>query len=203
MASRTASSYVLLLVSVFYISAVLVTAANKPTTAAASDSSFIKTSCTSTTYPAVCVRSLSAYASNIKQSPRQLALTALSVSQTRAESCKSFVVKLGKFKNLKSRERKAIKDCLDEVSDTVDRLSKSVKELKQSGQSKGPDFEWHMSNVETWVSAALTDENTCSDGFAGKTFDGKVKASVRAQIVSVAQYISNALSLVNQYAEKH
>ena len=116
---------------------------------------------------------------------------------------KSFVTKLAKFKNLKSSERKAIKDCLDEVSDTVDRLSKSVQELKQSGQSKGSDFEWHMSNVETWVSAALTDENTCSDGFAGKTFDGKVKASVRAQIVSVAQYISNALSLVNQYAEKH
>ncbi|TXG70728.1 hypothetical protein EZV62_005663 [Acer yangbiense] len=203
MASRTASSYVLLLVSVLYISAVLVTAANKPTAAAVSDASFIKTSCTSTTYPAICVRSLSAYASNIKQSSRQLALTALSVSQTRAESCKSFVTKLGKFKNLKSRERKAIKDCLDEVSDTVDRLSKSVQELKQSGQSKGSDFEWHMSNVETWVSAALTDENTCSDGFAGKTFDGKVKASVRAQIVSVAQYISNALSLVNQYAEKH
>ncbi|KAK3220960.1 hypothetical protein Dsin_014930 [Dipteronia sinensis] len=190
MALRTASSYVLLLVSVLYISAVLVTAANKPSTATASDASFIKNSCTSTTYPAICVRSLSAYASNIKQSPRQLALTALSVSQTRAESCKSFVVKVGKFKNLKSRERKAIKDCLDE-------------ELKQSGQSKGPDFEWHMSNIETWVSAALTDENTCSDGFAGKAFDGKVKASVRAQIVSVAQYISNALSLVNQYAEKH
>ncbi|KAK2653576.1 hypothetical protein Ddye_013432 [Dipteronia dyeriana] len=204
MASRTAASCVLLLVSVLYISAVLVTAANKPTAAAAaSDASFIKTSCTSTTYPEICVRSLSAYASNIKQSPRQLALTALSVSQTRAESCMSFVIKLGKFKNLKPRERKAIKDCLDEVSDTVDRLSKSVQELKQSGQSKGPDFEWHMSNVETWASAALTDENTCSDGFAGKAFDGKVKASVRAQIVSVAQYISNALSLVNQYAEKH
>ncbi|KAK3188796.1 hypothetical protein Dsin_028357 [Dipteronia sinensis] len=150
MASRTVSSYVLLLVSVLYISAVLVIAANKLAAAAASDANFIKTSCPSTTYPAI-------YA-DLSHSLRK---------QHKAQS-------------------PPIKDSLDEVNDTVDRLSKSVQELKESGQSKGPDFEWHMSNVETWVSAALTDENTCSDGFAGTAFDGKVMASVRAQIVSVA-----------------
>ncbi|KAL5744354.1 hypothetical protein ACOSP7_027217 [Xanthoceras sorbifolium] len=196
------ASCVLLLVSLsLFISAT--TTAKPTTTRSTSDINFVKTSCRSTTYPAICVQSLSGYASAIQQSPREMALTALSVSQARAESCKSFVTKLSKFKNLKSREQKAIHDCLDEVNDTVDRISKSVQELKQSGGSKGQDFEWHMSNVETWVSAALTDENTCSDGFAGKAFDGKVKTSVRAQIVSVAQYISNALCLVNQYASKH
>ncbi|KAK3188795.1 hypothetical protein Dsin_028356 [Dipteronia sinensis] len=175
MASRTVSSYVLSLVSVLYISAVLVTAANKPIAATASDASFIKISCTSTTYPAICA--------DLSHSLRSVC----ELNQSRVLQ----VVrgKAWKVQELEIQRAKAIKDNLDEVSDTVDRLSKSVQELKQSGQPKGPDFEWHMSNVETWVSAALIDENTCSDGFAGNAFDGKVKASVRAQIVSVAHWL--------------
>ncbi|CAF2380530.1 unnamed protein product [Brassica napus] len=34
---------------------------------------------------------------------------------------------------------------------------------------------WKMSNVQTWVSAALTDETTCLDGFSGRAMEGKVK----------------------------
>ncbi|TKY49861.1 21 kDa protein [Spatholobus suberectus] len=84
----------------------------------------------------------------------------------------------------------------------VDRLSRSLKELKLC-KAKGEDFAWHISNVETWVSAALTDESTCGDGFAGKALNGKIKASIRARMLNVAQVTSNALSLINQYAAKH
>lgn len=107
-----------------------------------------------------------------------------------------------KFRGLKKREYEAIKDCIEEMSDSVDRLSKSVQELKYMGQAKGQDFLWHVSNVETWVSAALTDENTCVDGFAGRALDGKIKASISARVTNVAQVTSNALSLVNQFASK-
>lgn len=97
----------------------------------------------------------------------------------------------------------AIKDCLEEINDTVDRLSKSFKELKSMGQSKGKDYQWHISNVETWVSAALTDENTCVDGFGGRALNGRVKSSIKARIVNVAQVTSNALALINKFASKN
>ncbi|KAF5480273.1 hypothetical protein F2P56_001036 [Juglans regia] len=164
---------------------------------------FIKASCSTTTYPALCVQSLSAYAAEIQQNPHQLAQTALSVSLSSAQSTRTFVSKLKKFKGLKKKEYEAIADCLEEISDTVDRLGQSIKELKNIGKAKGQEFAWHMSNVETWVSAALTDENTCVDGFAGKALDGKIKASIKARIVNVAQVTSNALSLINHYASKH
>ncbi|KAI8030579.1 hypothetical protein LOK49_LG01G01327 [Camellia lanceoleosa] len=64
-----------------------------------------------------------------------------------------------------------------------------------NGKGKGKDFLWHMSNVETWVSAALTDENTCLDGFSGRALDGNVKASIKARVTNVAQVTSNALAL--------
>ncbi|XP_044467644.1 21 kDa protein-like [Mangifera indica] len=194
------STSLLLLLSLLFFTTTAMAAA---TTKRSADTTFIKTSCKSTTYPALCVQSLSTYASTIQKSPRQLALTALSVSLTRAQSTKSYVTKLKKFKNLKHREVEAIADCLEEMGDTVDRLSKSVQELKHMGQAKGQDFLWHMSNVETWVSAALTDENTCVDGFAGKALNGKIKDSIKAQVVNVAQVTSNALALINKFAATH
>ncbi|KAM7499547.1 hypothetical protein LguiA_023961 [Lonicera macranthoides] len=172
--------------------------------AAVASNNFIKNSCSATRYPALCVQSLSLYANTIKESPRQLALTALNVSLSKAQSTKTFVRRLTKFKGLKRREYEAIKDCLEELGDTVDRLSKSVRELKSMGsRSRGQDFVWHMSNVETWVSAALTDESTCTDGFGGRVMDGKIKSSVTAWITNVAQVTSNALALVNNFAAKH
>ncbi|KAK7334492.1 hypothetical protein VNO80_26249 [Phaseolus coccineus] len=163
---------------------------------------FIKSSCSATQYPALCVESLSVYAAAIQQDPHQLVQTALSLALNRTESTKTFVAKCTKFRGLKPREYAALKDCVEEISDGVDRLSRSLKELKLC-KLKGQDFDWHMSNVETWVSSALTDESTCGDGFAGKALSGKIKDAIRGKMVNVAQVTSNALSLINQYAAKH
>ncbi|OIV95495.1 hypothetical protein TanjilG_23226 [Lupinus angustifolius] len=165
-------------------------------------SNFIKSSCSITTYPTLCVQSLSLYATTIQKDPHQLVQTALSVSFNKTQSTKSFVTKCLKFKGLKAREYAALHDCVEEISDSVDRLSRSIKELKLC-KVKGEDFRWHISNVETWVSSALTDESTCGDGFSGNALNGKIKGSIRARMVNVAQVTSNALSLINHYAEKH
>ncbi|XP_021285602.1 21 kDa protein-like [Herrania umbratica] len=192
------TSLVFLLLSLLYMAC----QATSPSAASSRASNFIKASCSATKYPALCVQSLAAFAPTIQQSPRQLAQTALSVSLDRAQSTEAFVSKMKKFQGLKEREYEAIKDCIEEMSDSVERLSKSVQELKHMGQAKGQDFSWHVSNVETWVSAALTDESTCVDGFASRALDGKIKASIRARVMNVAQVTSNALSLVNQFASK-
>ncbi|XWS47655.1 hypothetical protein CRYUN_Cryun13aG0002800 [Craigia yunnanensis] len=192
------TSLIFLLLSLLYIAC----QARSQTAASSRASNFIKASCSATKYPALCVQSLATFAPSIQQSPRQLAQTALSVSLDRVKSTQEFVSKMKKFKGVKKIEYEAIKDCIEEMSDSVDRLSKSVQELKHMGQAKGQDFLWHVSNVETWVSSALTDENTCVDGFARRGMDGKVKASIRGRVINVAQVTSNALSLVNQFASK-
>lgn len=84
----------------------------------------------------------------------------------------------------------------------MDRLGRAVQELKQVGVSKGEEFVWHMSNVQTWVSAALTDDSTCMDEFSEKGMSGKLKESIRGKVLNVGQVTSNALALVNQYASK-
>jgi pectinesterase inhibitor-like protein len=60
-----------------------------------------------------------------------------------------------------------------------------------------------MSDVQTWVSAALTDQSTCTDGFQEANANGEIKTVVRGRIVQVAQLTSNALALLNKLATSH
>ncbi len=60
-----------------------------------------------------------------------------------------------------------------------------------------------MNDIQTWVSAALTDEDTCTDGFAENAMNGNVKTTVRARVVNMAHMTSNALALINSYASFH
>ncbi|GAA0160942.1 hypothetical protein LIER_43548 [Lithospermum erythrorhizon] len=61
-------------------------------------------------------------------------------SRRREKSAQAFIYKLGKFKGLKSIEYAAIKDCVEEIGDDVDRLSQSVTELKNMGRASGSDL---------------------------------------------------------------
>ncbi|KAK4777268.1 hypothetical protein SAY87_017455 [Trapa incisa] len=176
-------------------------------TGTASTISFIKSSCSSTRYPTLCVQSLTSYASAIQQNNKQqLAQAALSESLVRAHAAKEYVAQSIKFRGLRAREYAAIKDCLEQMGDSVDRLSKSVEELKGmhmhpgKSNSNQPEFIWHVSNIQTWVSAALTDVNTCFDGYSSKALNGKLKTSIRERVLNVAQVTSNALALVNRFA---
>ena len=130
-------------------------------------------------------------------------MTSLLVSLSRARSAKLYVARFLKAPGLRKRELGAVRDCLEELDDVADRIDKSVKELKSLARKrKGPEFDLSVSNVLTWVSAAVTDENTCVDGFAGKAMDGRVKTAVRKRAVNVIEVTSNALALCNLYAKK-
>ncbi|AEE78274.1 putative protein [Arabidopsis thaliana] len=191
----------------FLLSTAILTASSSAPRAAITSKraiNFIQASCKATTYPTVCVNSLTGYANSIQTSPRRLAETALNVTVTQAQSTKVFVWRLGRFTSLKKREIQAVKDCIEEIHDAVDRLTMSIHEVKMCGSAKGRDQFWfHMSNAQTWTSAALTNANTCSDGFAGRVMDGRVKNSVRARILNLGRGTSNALALINAFAKKY
>lgn len=165
------------------------------------DSIFIETSCKSTRYPTVCVQSLLPCAYKIQRSPLRMALVALSASLSRTKSADSFVSNLLKHKDLKPREQQPIEDCLKLIGDSIDRLSESVQELRGISGANDRDFLWHISNVQTWVSAALTNDDSCLDGLA--TLDSEVKDLIRVRVSNVAKVTSNALALVNQLAKTH
>ncbi|KAG6655454.1 hypothetical protein CIPAW_05G217500 [Carya illinoinensis] len=157
---------------------------------------YIITSCNSTTYPQLCYSSLSPYASKIKANPKKLCKTSLSVGLEAAQNASSIVSKQLKQKgSLTSSETAVIKDCVVNIKKSIDELRESLDAMDKLS---GWDKEFQMSNIKTWVSAALTDENTCLDGFEeGQEISEKVKNKVRKRILEVARLTSNALYLIN------
>ncbi|XP_072988933.1 pectinesterase inhibitor 9-like [Typha latifolia] len=176
--------------------------------ASASPAAFIRSSCGATRYPHLCERCLMGYAPSLRRSsPRQLAHLALTVSADRARSASAFVGRMAAVpgpgpRPVRSREAGAVRDCVETMRDSVDRLRSSVREMGRMGRARSLRFQWALSNVQTWVSGALTDETTCLDGLS-RGVSPAVRSAIRGKVVEVAQVTSNALALVNRIGQRN
>ncbi|RAL51369.1 hypothetical protein DM860_010871 [Cuscuta australis] len=171
--------------------------------AGAHDTDFIRKSCNMTEYPRLCFTSLSSRAESIRADPELLAHAALSVALKTARSTEAALTRMARRRGLTRRETGAMRDCVEQLGDSVDQLGESLDDMRQLGGRRRGDFGLVMNDIETWVSAALTDEDTCTEGFAGERSRGGVKAAVRGRIVNVAHLTSNALALINHVAQRH
>ncbi|KAF5200884.1 21 kDa protein-like [Thalictrum thalictroides] len=163
---------------------------------------FIQTSCNTTTYQKLCVNSLSSYSNEIKTNPQKLAYTALSLTLKSAKNVSSVVKRLAQQSNLKKNEKAALKDCVENMSESVDALKQSVKEFKNLNAT---DLAYQMNSIMTWVSAALSDDDTCLDGLSEESVNGNLQNIIRQNVQNIAQMTSNALALVNHlnYTQLH
>ncbi|XP_061344958.1 21 kDa protein-like [Gastrolobium bilobum] len=197
-----------LLLSLFFLAAAFSTATAGEyggSTGGDGDTDFIRTSCNTTLYPDVCYTSLSRYANAVQQNPGQLARVAISVSLSKVHRTASYVSNLTREADYggNSRAALALHDCFSNLDDAVDEIRGSLKQMRQIGAAGtgAGSFLFQMSNVQTWMSAALTDEETCTDGFQDVP-DGSVKTDVCDRVSNVKKFTSNALALVNRYANK-
>lgn len=155
---------------------------------------YIKKACSSTTYPQECYKSLLPYAFKIKANPQKLRKVSLSVTLNAVHNASSMVSKLLKQNGLTHIEAATIKDCIVNIKDSIDELKQSLHEMNLLS---GLDKEFHIANIKTWLSAALTDENTCTDGFEGEVIDKIVKQKITNIVLKIARLTSNSLSLIN------
>ncbi|KAK7398892.1 hypothetical protein VNO78_10066 [Psophocarpus tetragonolobus] len=160
------------------------------------DTDFIRSSCNKTLYPDVCFTSLSPYANAVKQNQGELARVAIGVSLSKVHGTASYLSNLTEDGSSR-RGVLALHDCLSNLGDAVDQIRGSLKQMRHIGVASS--FLFQMSNVQTWMSAALTDQETCTDGFQDVP-DCPVKTDVCARVSAVKKFTSNALALVNAYA---
>ncbi|KAG8382728.1 hypothetical protein BUALT_Bualt05G0107500 [Buddleja alternifolia] len=200
---RIMPSFFLIIISLTAASAATFSSAPAPAPApAASATEFIRTSCVTTLYPETCYHSLSGYANAVQQDPARLALVAVGLSLSRATSMTLYVANLSRQAGYGSDPRAAgaLHDCFSVFGDAVDQIRGSMKQMRRLTGS-GEELRFQMSNVQTWMSAALTNEDTCTDGFSGVA-DGPLKMDVCDRTTKVKEVTSNALALVNSYVAK-
>lgn len=160
---------------------------------------FIHACCVHTRYPDLCFTSLSSYSSAVRRSPVQLARLATNVTLARLCALRAHVSALRRAgAGAPGRETAALRDCAEQLGDAADQVGRTAAELRGLEALVGMEVAWRVSNAQTWMSAALTNEDTCSDGFremGGGT--GSIRTDVCRRVGRVKQYTSNALALVN------
>jgi len=98
-----------------------------------------------------------------------------------------------------------VQDCVNQINDSVDQLSQAIKELKRLNKFStiiNDKVLWHISNVEKWVSTALTDASSCVQSFPGHRMSKRV-AAIKIKAKNVAEVTSNALALFHSYATRY
>ncbi|XP_019164642.1 PREDICTED: 21 kDa protein-like [Ipomoea nil] len=171
---------------------------------ATEDAEFIRNSCETTLYPQLCYASLSGYASAVQRDTGRLARVAIGVSLKKAKRMAAYVNNLSRQADYGADHRgaAALHDCFSTLGDSVDQMRDSLQQMKQLGGGGGAEeLRFQLSNVQTWMSAAETNEDTCVDGF-DDVAEGPLKSDVYDGIVKVKQVTSNALALVNAFANK-
>ncbi|XP_047157844.1 pectinesterase inhibitor 3-like [Vigna umbellata] len=159
----------------------------------------LRTSCAQARYPALCVQTLSNL-SNTAAKPLDLAQAAVRASLARTRGLSAYLWALkAASQGFELRQRVAVSDCVQQISDSVRELSKTLYELQHLRDNT---FQWQMSNVQTWTSAALTNGDTCISGFnAVAAAAWNMKLELKQRVTDVSMFTSNALYLISRLAD--
>ncbi|XP_050376135.1 pectinesterase 1 [Argentina anserina] len=147
--------------------------------------STIKTVCNVTRYPEPCFTSIS----SINSSPKPDLVSILKLSLQASISELSHLSSVLKTMNSDA----AIRDCRDQVDEALSQLNDSV-----SAMVMGEGLtEAKVKDVQTWISSAVTDQETCLDGLEemGSTSVDDVKKRMKKSM----EFTSNSLAIVANF----
>ncbi|RZB93474.1 pectinesterase inhibitor 4-like [Glycine soja] len=160
---------------------------------------FIKDKCNSTTYPKVCYKSLYPYASQIKRNSVTLTKLSIHVALKAAKSANSTLTKLSNSKGkLTHGETSVIADCRENIDETLDMLEQSAEGLAHLNGASTADEKFQWDSIKTWMSAAITDEGTCTDEFDEIQVRPSLQENIKTTVFNVSWLTTNALALVNR-----
>ncbi|AES82139.1 putative pectinesterase [Medicago truncatula] len=155
----------------------------------------VKEACSVTRYQNLCIHTLAQFSNTAGRTPSKWARAGVSVTISEVKNVQAYLTKLKKNGKMKGRNRVALSDCIETFGYAVDELHKSLGVLRKLSKNT---FSTQMGDLNTWISAALTNEDTCLDGFEGKT-EKKIKL-LQNKVKNVSYITSNALALVNKLA---
>jgi len=156
---------------------------------------YVQDACTVTRYRDICVRTLASFSSTAKRSPSKWARAGVSVTIGEVKNVTQDLIALKKQGVMKGMDMIALSDCIECFEEAVDELYKSLNVLRNLCKST---FRIQMGDLNTWISAALTDEDTCLDGFEG--IEGKQVELLRKWVLNASYVTSNALALASKLA---
>ncbi|XP_054792561.1 pectinesterase-like [Prosopis cineraria] len=155
----------------------------------------VKSACSSTMYPDLCFSAIVTEPGFARKVSTRKDVIELSLNITiRAAQHNYFNVrKLQTRKGLTKREKIALHDCLETIDNTLDELHRAIADLEDSGH--------HADNLKTLISAAITNQETCLDGFSHDGADKHVREGLMDRQLHVERMCSNALAMIKNMTD--
>ncbi|KAF6136151.1 hypothetical protein GIB67_001560 [Kingdonia uniflora] len=155
----------------------------------------VSNTCSKTEFPTRCVNSLLKHISESKSDSvlvkiSEFDLVHISVNMTVQSVSRAFY-SISTISNLEmdTRVRSAYDSCIELIDDSLDQLSRSLVSVSSNGGGSSSTRD----DVLTWLSAALTNHDTCTEGF--EPVNGFVKDHVVDQLSELSELVSNCLAL--------
>ncbi|OEL30058.1 hypothetical protein BAE44_0008923 [Dichanthelium oligosanthes] len=184
-----------------------------PSSSDAALGSFVKSWCAGTEYPALCDASLLPYAAAVRSSPARLSWAALKVALGGARVAAAAMEAMASAGHLAPMGAEAAQDCVSMLGDAVDLLGQSVEAMKglvgkersggQAAGSSSRNVRFQVNSVQTWASAALTNDDMCMEGFKPEAAGGGgVREVVHGHVIGGAHLTAIALGIINALAKQ-
>ncbi|KAJ4953212.1 hypothetical protein NE237_030044 [Protea cynaroides] len=167
----------------------------------------LKSSCSITLYPELCYSTVATVpgATNKLSSQKDVIEVSLNITTAAVEHNYFTIEKIieRKKKTLTQREKTALHDCLEMVDDTLDELHKTADDLKKyrSGKKKKKPILEFADDLKTLVSAAMTNQDSCLDGFAHEKADKEVRSLLESGQTRTFHMCSNALAMIKNMTD--
>uniref|UniRef100_A0A7N0U602 Pectinesterase n=1 Tax=Kalanchoe fedtschenkoi TaxID=63787 RepID=A0A7N0U602_KALFE len=163
-------------------------------TATKSSSKAVSALCQTTDHKEICEDSLKPYAGNTTD-PKELIKIAFNVTIqhiTEAARKSSTLRELEKD----ARTSGALENCHEMMEYSINDLKASFKKIGTFEVSKMDDI---LADLKVWLSAAITYQETCLDGFENTT--GTAEGKMRDALSASTQLTSNSLAMVTQLSD--
>ncbi|KAE8700734.1 Pectinesterase 2 [Hibiscus syriacus] len=157
----------------------------------------VKSACSVTFYPELCFSEVVKVAKKVR-SQKDVVELSLNITTTAVEH-NYFHQKLLALKGLTVRQKTAIHDCLETVDETIDELHEAVEDLHEYPNKKS--LAQHADDLKTLISAAMTNQETCLDGFSYEEADKKIRQALIDGEKYVEKMCSNALAMIKNLTD--
>ncbi|KAF3792237.1 Pectinesterase/pectinesterase inhibitor U1 [Nymphaea thermarum] len=159
----------------------------------------VRSSCAHTRYPDLCMSSLTGYSGSWKVScQKDVIFASLNLTATAVGRSYLRLQKLAEAKGLPPSSQTALRDCLDLMGETLEQLDCTAQRLRMYPSNKS--IEEHACDLKILLSAAMTNQDACLEGFSHLNHTGHPdfprQKSIKKGADHVYRMVSNSLAMV-------
>ncbi|KAF3432822.1 hypothetical protein FNV43_RR23924 [Rhamnella rubrinervis] len=152
----------------------------------------ISRTCSKTRFPSLCVSTLLDFPGSLKASEQDL--VHISFNMTLQHISKALYFTSGiSYLQMDPHVRTAYEDCVELLEDSMEALSLALNSIVPSDGTASQLNEGSIQDIMTWLSAALTNQDTCTEGFSD--LSGNVKDQMAERLKDLSELLSNCLAI--------